>query len=79
MVLTFLFLAGSFSYISYINIEVSIAGDEEMRVEFEEIMKEKKNRNGFGEMLKDENRENQRCKLLNPVLFIPTTEPKSQL
>ena len=34
MVLTFLFLAGSFSYISYINIEVKIAGNEERLEEF---------------------------------------------
>ena len=42
MVLTFLFLAGSFSYISYINIEVKIAGNEERLEEFgvmaEEVM-----------------------------------------
>jgi hypothetical protein len=47
MVLTFLFLAGSFSYISYINIEVRIAGNERREGGFEEMEEERKNRKVF--------------------------------
>ena len=54
MVLTFLFLAGSFSYILYINIEVRIAGNERREGGFEEMEEERRMERFFGGMMVEE-------------------------